>query len=371
MIVLFILNSSVQGIAKSSSEFKGVWVCTVANMDYPSKSTTDSKVLKQEAIQILDNAKKLGFNAIILQVRPSGDAIYKSKIYPWSSFLTGTQGLAPDNNFDPLAFFIIEAHKRNLQLHAWINPYRVTSSSYYNNKLSKNNPAVKYPKLVVKHTDGKLYLNPGIPESRKIIIDGISEIIKNYNVDGIHLDDYFYPGKDFPDLATYKAYGKGYKNISDWRRSNNTTLIKSIHNLIHKAKPKMAFGVSPFGIWANNKSTKLGSATNGKESYIDMYADTRSWVKNKYLDYIAPQIYWEIGNKAADYKTLLNWWGNVVAGTGVKLYIGQASYKANNPDPKSPWYGTSELDRQIKLNKQNKNVSGNIMFRYKTVMQNN
>ena len=363
-------NSSILATS-SNREFRGVWVVTALNLDYPSKPTTNSSILKTQAINILDTAKSLGFNAIILQVRPSGDAFYKSKIFPWSKYLTGKQDRAPSDNFDPLSFYIQEAHKRGLELHAWINPYRITASSFDSNtNLSPTNPAVLHPDWVVKYSDNKLYLNPGIPQVRKLIIDGVEEIIRNYNIDGIHLDDYFYPGTDFPDSKTFKAYGKGYSTIANWRRANNDKLIEGIHNLIHKIKPKIKFGVSPTGIWANRSQNIYGSNTKGKQSYYDLYSDTRGWVKKKYLDYIAPQIYWDIGNSSSDYKTLVNWWGNVVKNTGVKLYIGQAAYKTGNVNSLSPWYGVSEINRQRQLNKTISSINGTIMFRYASIVKN-
>jgi uncharacterized lipoprotein YddW (UPF0748 family) len=363
--MLFAFNSNIV-IAKPVKEFRGIWVTTTMNLDYPLKPTTDSSILKAEAISILDNAKSLGFNAIILQVRPSGDAIYKSKIFPWSKYLTKDQGIAPSDSFDPLSFFIYEAHKRGLQLHAWINPYRVTASSYDDiTKLAPTNPAILHPDWVVKYTDNKLYFDPGIPQVRQLVLNGVKEIIQNYNVDGIHLDDYFYPGTDFPDSKTFKTYGKNYSNIDNWRRANNDKLIKDIHDLIHKIKPKITFGVSPSGVWANKSKNALGSNTKGQQAYYTLYCDTRGWVKKNYLDYIAPQLYWSVGDSSCDYKTLVNWWSDVVKSTGVKLYIGMAAYKAGNTDPKSPWYGAAEISRQIQLNKTVPSVRGSIMFRYK------
>jgi len=272
-------------------EFRGVWVSSVFNLDYPSKKTTDDVTLKNEAIKILDNAEDMGFNAVLLQVKPSSDAIYPSKIFPWSQFLTGTQGLAPDNNFDPLEFFIEEAHKRGIELHAWINPYRITADPSFNNMLASNNPAVLHPELTVLHTDGKLYFNPGEPEARQLIIDGIKEILDNYDVDGIHIDDYFYPGKDFNDAETYAKYGQGFADINDWRRNNNNLLIKEISKTVHNKDTELKFGVSPSGIWANKKTSQLGSQTSGWETYSNQFADSRLWVKEGYVDYIMPQIW--------------------------------------------------------------------------------
>ena len=226
-------DTSINSNTSTKSDFRGLWVATVVNIDYPSKPTTDSEILKNEAIKILDSAKATGFNAIFLQVRPTADAFYKSKYFPWSKYLTGNQGLMPDNNFDPLEFWITEAHNRGIEFHAWINPYRITKKTsnepkYDFTSLDPTNPAVLNPDWVVKYTDGNLYFNPGIPEVRKLIVDSVLEIIENYNVDGIHFDDYFYPGTDFDDKATYEKYNTMNTSIDDWRRENVNTLISDL-----------------------------------------------------------------------------------------------------------------------------------------------
>ena len=345
-------------------EFRGVWVSTVLNLDYPSKTGLSVAQLKSEATAILDNCVALGMNAVILQVRPSGDAFYKSKLFPWSEYLTGKQGGAPGENFDPLAFWVKEAHARGLALHAWINPFRVTKSKQELSALASSNYAVKNPGWVVKHSDGNLYYNPGIPGVRSLVVDGVKEIVQNYDVDGIHFDDYFYPGKNFADQDTYKKYGSGYKNIEDWRRGNVDKLIEETYKAIKEIKPDVRFGVSPFGIWANKSSNKLGSDTNGSQSFSDNYADSRKWVKNGWLDYICPQLYWNIGFKIADYEVLLKWWANVVKDGKVDLYVGHSSYRCGNTDPKNAWFGTSELRRQLNMNAATPEVKGSVHFRY-------
>lgn len=367
-----VFSVSVSADVQEKEELKGVWVATVANIDYPSKPTTDSEVLKSEALKILDDAEALGLNAVFLQVRPASDAIYKSKLFPWSKYLTGSQGLAPGNAFDPLEFWISEAHKRGIELHAWINPYRITKKTPKEPKhdlasLAASNPARLRPEWVVKHSDGNLYYNPGIPEVRKMVIDGVLEIIENYDIDGIHLDDYFYPGKDFNDKATFAKYGKAYSNIDDWRRDNVNILIGDLSKAIKTADKDVRFGVSPFGIWANKSGNELGCDTKGTQSYCDQYADSRKWVKEGMIDYIAPQLYWNIGYEIADYSKLLAWWSDVTAGTGVDLYVGQAAYRTGNKDPKSPWYGVAEIEKQLQLNSENQEVKGSIFFSYKSL----
>lgn len=382
LIFLFALSSALSVFSASAAseapekeELRGVWVATVANIDYPSKPTADSAVLKSEAIKILDDAEAMGLNAIFLQVRPASDALYKSKLFPWSKYLTGRQGLAPDNAFDPLEFWVVEAHKRGMELHAWINPYRITKKTPKEPKhdiasLDPSNPARLKPEWVVKHTDGNLYYNPGIPEVRKLVINGALEIIENYDIDGIHLDDYFYPGKDFNDKAAYAKYGTAYGNIDDWRRDNVNKLISELSKAVKSAGEAVSFGVSPFGIWANKSANTLGSDTRGMQSYYDQYADTRKWVKEGLLDYIAPQLYWYIGYEIADYSRLLSWWADVTKGTGVDLYIGQAAYKTGDTDPKSPWYGIAEMEKQLQLNSENKEVKGSIFFSNRSLCNN-
>ncbi|MDN5352876.1 MAG: hypothetical protein PWQ12_1797 [Clostridiales bacterium] len=359
----------------SDSDFRGLWVATVLNLDYPSSATTDADTLKQEAIEILDQAEAMGMNAVILQVRPTADAFYKSDIFPWSKYLTGEQGKAPEDGFDPLAFWVSEAHKRGLELHAWVNPYRITRKTvsepdYYYASLSKDHPALLHPEWVVEHSDGNLYFNPGIPEVRQLIIDGIMEIVNGYDVDGIHLDDYFYPDSAFEDEATYKKYGVGFSSIDNWRRNNVDLLIEDLNTVIHEARPEVSFGISPFGIWANEKDNALGSKTFGLQSYYSHYADTRKWVKLGWIDYIAPQIYWQIGYAVADYQVLLEWWNAVVEGTDVDLYIGHAAYRAQNTDASNVWYGTDEIARQLAANEAASNVDGSLFFRYGTIKAN-
>ncbi|MBF4693604.1 N-acetylmuramoyl-L-alanine amidase [Fusibacter ferrireducens] len=373
LLTITILGQPMQNYADETSSddleeaFKGVWVATVLNIDYPKAGTTDVDALKSEAIEILDRAKANGLNAVILQVRPTGDAFYKSTLFPWSKYLTGTQGTAPENNFDPLAFWIEEAHKRNLELHAWVNPFRVTKKtknepSHDYNGLSSTNPARLHPEWTVKYNDGNIYYDPGIPAARELIVDGVAEIITNYDVDGIHFDDYFYPGTDFDDTKTFEKYGTEFSNIGDFRRHNVDLLVESVHRMIKLLKPEVDFGISPFGIWANKKDNALGSDTRGLQSYYAHYADTKGWVEKAMIDYIAPQIYWHIGYDIADYEILSKWWNEVCRGSSVKLYIGHGAYRTGNSDPKSAWYGVDEIRRQLDLNQTLDQVKGSIFY---------
>lgn len=374
------MGASVTVAADSSTtapadEFRAVWVSSVVNLDYPSARNLTVDQLKNEAIRILDRAKAAGMNAVILQVRPTSDALYKSSIFPWSYYLTGKQGSAPASGFDPLAFWVDEAHKRSMKIHAWVNPFRITMGSASApetdvTKLAANNPARLHPEWTVAHTDGRLYYNPGLAEARQLIIDGMCEIVKNYDVDGVHFDDYFYPGTDFNDAAAFKADPRGFTALADWRRDNINKLIKETGEAVHAIKPDVDFGVSPAGIWANKSSSPYGSDTNGNQTYYSGYADSKAWVQLKYVDYIAPQIYWHIGYSIADYTTLVKWWNNVVEGTGVKLYIGQAAYRVDPASSTVSWRSPAELVNQMKVNRETKNYAGSIYFRALSVIDN-
>ena len=266
-------------------------------------------------------------------------------------------------------FWVDEAHKRGIEVHAWINPYRITKDGDKEyTSISSESPVKKYPQYVVKHSDGNYYFNPGIPEVRKLVVDGAVEIVNKYDIDGIHMDDYFYPGTDFNDLDTYKKYGKSFSNINDWRRNNVDLLVKELNEAVHNADKNVSFGISPFAIWMNSSNNSLGSNTNGNETYNSHYADTRKWVINSWIDYIAPQIYWEVGHKSADYFTLLSWWDDVVKNSKTKLYIGVADYKAVGVKSSSAWYKGKEIEKQIKLNDGKTNVSGEIHYRYSSIM---
>lgn len=361
---------NIEEIQNENKDFRAFWVATVYSLDYPNKQTTDEEELKKQALEILDYAKENGYNAVIFQVRPSADSFFKSQYFPWSRFLTGEQGKAPANGFDPLAFFVEQAHNRGIELHAWLNPYRVTKKDSGNTgddfeDLADTHPAKLHPEWTVKYSDGNLYFDPGIPEVRELIVESIKEIVQNYDVDGIHFDDYFYPGAVFHDEETFKKYGAGYDNVSDFRRDSVSELVKQVGEEIEKINPNCRFGISPFGIWANKKTNPLGSDTNGGQSYYDHYADTRRWVKEGYVDYIAPQLYWNIGNASADYEKLLNWWIDTVKDTGVDLYIGQAAYRSGDSSETSAWYGTTEIENQLKMNFDSERVQGSIFFRYK------
>ncbi len=355
---------------KTEQEMRGVWVSSVINLDYPQQPTVSAAELKAQADEILDGAVECGFNAVFLQVRPCADALYDSDIFPWSIYLTGTQGEAPEDGFDPLAYWVKAAHQRGLELHAWLNPYRVTRAAAEWDKLSVESPAKKHPEWVVEY-QGKHYFDPANDDVRQMLIDGAVEIVEGYDVDGIHLDDYFYPGTDFPDEEAFAASGAA--DIGDWRRDNVNRLIQGMDKALHRADPDIEFGVSPAGIWASNTLNSEGSGTTSTySSYYNMYADSKKWVKEGWVDYIAPQIYWEAGHKTADFTALLDWWCDTVDGTGVDLYIGLADYKTTEAKAAdSPWYGGAEIARQLTACALEENVSGTIHFRYSLIKSSN
>lgn len=358
-------------------DLRGVWIASVNNINFPSKPGLTAEEQMKELDKIVENAEYMGLNAIFFQVRPTGDALYKSTIYPWSTYLTGQQGKANDKDFDPLAYIIEQGHKRGIQIHAWINPLRLSMGAISKTDkdmkvLSANHPARKISNAVVTAPSGQLYLDPGCPEAIKLITDGIAEIVKNYDVDGIHFDDYFYPSKteaknnqDFNDDETYKKYKGTFNNKEDWRRNNIDTLVKNSYDTVKSIKPEVQFGISPFGIWSNKDRNQEGSDTQGGIStYYDYYADSKKWVKEEYLDYIAPQIYWNIGFKVADYSVLLDWWKNVCSGTKVKLYVGHAAYKINDTTQANEWLDPLQIPKQIALNRESNAVSGSIFYGY-------
>jgi uncharacterized lipoprotein YddW (UPF0748 family) len=348
---------------------RGAWIATVANIDWPSRPGLPVAVQKQEFRHLLDQAVSLGLNAVFVQVRPAADAFYPSHYAPWSAYLSGVQG--GDPGYDPLAFMIAEAHRRNLEFYAWFNPYRVSLHENLT-ALAPTSPARQHPDWVVRY-GGRLYFNPGLPAVRRLLVDSIMEVVQRYAIDGVHLDDYFYPypvrGKDFPDRATYLRYRAGRdQSLADWRRANINALISTLMQKIHGARRSLKFGVSPFGVWRNRTSDARGSATSAAvDDYDSLYADVRTWIRHNWLDYVAPQLYWPIGFPAANYAVLVPWWAQVVTGTRVHLYIGQAAYKIGGA---GPWSDPAEMLRHLELNRRYPAVRGDIYFSLKDLLRN-
>ena len=320
----------------ADKELRGVWVASVSNINFPSKSGLSADEMKAELDAIVETARSTNLNAIFFQVVPSSDALYNSQVYPWSAFLTGTQGQAPKDDFDPLAYIVEKAHLYGIELHAWMNPFRVTTNASIElESLAENHPARANPDFCVRYTDGKYYYNPAIPEVREMVANEAKYIVENYGVDGIHIDDYFYPypveGGVFDDAAQFTLYGGDF-SLDDWRRQNINSTVKLIYESVKSADPECSFGVSPFGIYANkgSKSPVTGSDTKGLEAYFSLYCDALTWAKEGYVDYLAPQIYWSFSTSAAPFDNVAKWWNAHLDGTGVKLYIGHALYKLND-----------------------------------------
>ena len=315
-----LLANSVFGQATEvpKREFRGAWIQAV-NGQFIGMSTAE---MQQTLTTQLDALQQAGINAIIFQVRPEADALYMSYYEPWSRYLTGTQGLAPDPHWDPLQWMIDECHKRGMELHAWINPYRAKTKG--TKSLGLKHPYKKNPERFVEY-DGMLIFNPALQDNRDYICTIVTDIVKRYDVDGLHIDDYFYPyptpGLTFDDEQSFRADPRGFTDKDDWRRDNVNLLIEQLHHTIRKVKPWVKFGISPFGIYRNQKSDPEGSQTNGLQNYDDLYADILLWIDKGWVDYTIPQIYWEIGHKAADYATLVEWWATHASGR--PLYVGQ------------------------------------------------
>ena len=360
---------SVETVEATSSpqkrEFRGAWIQAVNGQFIGMSTQQMQKTLSYQ----LDELWKDGVNAIIFQVRPECDALYKSNIEPWSRFLTGQQGLAPSPYWDPLQWMIEECHKRGMELHAWINPYRAKTKT--TNELASNHIAARRRDLIFEY-DGLYLLNPGIPETRDYICRVVDDIVARYDIDGLHIDDYFYPypvpGLAIDDDRQFAGNKKGFSNKGDWRRDNVNIFIKQLYKTIHDRKPWVKFGVSPFGIYRNKASDpNVGSATNGTQNYDDLYADVLLWVNNGWVDYCVPQIYWEIGNKAADYQTLIKWWNNYSSKR--PLFIGEdiertAKYNdLNNPN-------INQMAAKFRLHRQMPNVSGTVLWYAKAAVDN-
>ena len=345
-------------------EFRGAWIQCV-NGQFQGMSV---ETMKWTLISQLNNLKAAGINAVIFQVRAEADALYKSSYEPWSRFLTGVQGLPPSPSWDPLQFMIDACHERGMELHAWINPYRAKTKGTA--ALSPKHPYYKHPNLFVEYS-GQLYFDPGYPESRQYICKIVKDIVTRYDIDAIHMDDYFYPyptpGVEFPDNVSFAAYGRGFSNRGDWRRNNVNVLIKELHETVRECKPWVKFGISPFGIYRNKKSDPNGSATNGLQNYDDLFADILLWVNNGWVDYNIPQIYWEIGHRAADYDTLIRWWAK--HSSARPLYIGQDVMRTvSNADPHRP--SQHQMPAKYALQRSLPTVQGSCQWYAAAVVQN-
>lgn len=360
-----------------TAEMRGAWIATVANIDWPSAPGLTPDRQRMEFDSILDVLKAMNFNAVFVQVRPAGDAFYHAPNVPWSEYLSGSQGVAPEPFYDPMEYMIKAAHDRKMEFHAWLNPYRA-SFNLDTAKLSPLHPLRALPdkrKAEWFFRYGRrYYFNPASPLVRQYLVNIVKDIVIRYDVDGIHFDDYFYPykeaGETLEDYTSFTADPRGFVNIDDWRRDNVNRLIQEVSGTIKKYKPFLRFGIGPFGVWRNkDRDPENGSDTRaGITCYDDLYADILLWLKNGWIDYVAPQIYWSIGFPPADYEKLVDWWSTHLYGR--QLFIGHAAYKINNSTNDLNWNKPEELQRQITLNRSNPNVQGSLFFSVKPLLKN-
>jgi uncharacterized lipoprotein YddW (UPF0748 family) len=345
-----------------------MWIASVANVDWPSAPGLSPAEQRRELLDLLDLALERRLNAVMFQVRPTADAFWPSPYEPWSRYLTGIQGRDP--GWDPLDTAVREAHRRGLELHAWFNPYRVAMTEDPGT-LASTHPVRLHPDWAVPF-GGKLYYNPGLPEVRRFVEDAMLDAVRRYPIDAVHWDDYFYPypvaGQTFKDDDAYARYGAGFPDRDAWRRDNTDLLVRETAARIKRIRPRTRFGISPFAVWRNAATDPLGSATRaGVQTYDDLHADTRKWVRREWIDYIVPQVYWNIGFAAADYATLIPWWSDVVDGTGVDLYIGEALYKVGVAGQPAAWQDPAELSRHLTFDADHPQVRGNVFFSAKEV----
>jgi uncharacterized lipoprotein YddW (UPF0748 family) len=358
-ISLLLFNASAQQ-KNPLYEFRAVWVASIVNCDFPSNKNLTTEEQKAEFIKLADLHQRNGMNALIVQIRPAGDALYPSKFEPWSEYLTGKQGVPPNPYYDPLEFMINETHKRGMEFHAWLNPYRavfsIRESSVAATHLTKTQP------YLFLNYDGKKFFNPALQEVRTHFINIINDLIERYAIDGIHIDDYFYPypdakGTEFPDWKYYKEMGNGLSK-ADWRRSNCDSIIKQIWEAINAQPRRVKFGISPFGVWRNASKDPMGSNTKaGITNYDNLYADILLWLKKGWVDYCVPQLYWERGHNLCDFDTLLVWWNKYTFGR--HLYIGQAPYRAGTT---KGWRDKNELPNEIINLRKYNTTKGSVYF---------
>lgn len=354
-------------------ELRGVWVATVLNIDYPRIPTTDDRILAAEWTEMLDKLKPLGINALFVQIRSTSDAFYRSDSIPWSNWLTGQAGVPPANDFDPLAFMIRTAHDMGFEFHAWLNPYRASMDNQTRYSFSPEHVLNKHPDWCILYNK-RYIMNPGLPEVRQHVTGVIEEIVRKYDVDGIHFDDYFYPyrngNEQFQDFKTFQQFGLGFSFVDDWRRDNVDKLIQSVGSIIKKVKPRVQFGISPFGVWRNSYIDPLGSDTHaGLSCYDDLYADVRKWLQLGWIDYVTPQDYWATGFVLADHEKIARWWSD--NSYGKPVYIGYNSSRIGQLSKREPnWTDPNEMPRQLTSDRSLKSVKGAVFFSAKSLVYN-
>src|ERR1035437_4789522 len=371
--LILLLTVNLNATKYPKREMRAIWVATVGNIDWPSASNLTVEQQKKEFIELLDLCKAYHMNTVVFQIRPCADAFYASAYEPWSQWLNGKQGQKPDPYYDPLTFASAECRKRGLDIHVWVNPYRaVTDTTKF--QTTADHITKTHPEWFLTYGKTK-YFNPAIPEVRNFVVKVISDIVRRYDIDAVHMDDYFYPyritGVEFPDDQSFKIYSRGYTDNQrdDWRRNNVDLIIKQMHDSIKAIKPWVEFGISPFGVWRNIATDPKGSKTKaGQTNYDDLFADVIKWQQEKWIDYVTPQIYWERGKVVADYTILADWWSKNTF--GAQLYIGQAPYRIDPKAKDIPWQTADEIIGQIKLNRKYKNIGGSMFFSAKFMRSN-
>jgi len=358
---LMLVQWSLQAGKYPKREMRAVWIATVGNIDWPSRSGLSVDMQQNEMIELLDLAKEYHFNTVVFQIRPATDAFYQSELEPWSQWLAGEQGVAPDPFYDPLEFTIAECRKRGLDIHVWMNPYRAVFDTA-KSSVADNHPIKQHPEWFVTYGN-KAYFNPGLPETRNHVCHVVADVIRRYNVDAVHFDDYFYPyrisGQEFPDQEAFELNPEGFESSQkeDWRRHNVDLIIRQLHDTIKTIASHVELGISPFGVWRNKEKDNRGSATKaGQTNYDDLYADVLKWQKEGWIDYIAPQIYWHIGKEVADYAVLVDWWNQNAY--DCPLYIGHALYRLDINSKDKAWQKSKQIDKQIRLNRKNEHIGG-------------
>lgn len=364
---LSVLSSYGQKV-HAKREFRGVWVATVVNIDWPSRNTLSVEQQKKEFLALLDTYRALNFNALIVQVRAAGDAFYASSFEPWSKYLTGQEGKAPDPYYDPLKWMIDQAHQTGFEFHAWFNPYRATFD-LDTVALAENHAFNTHREWMLKYGK-RFYFNPGLPEVVDYTTNVIMEVVNNYDIDAVHFDDYFYPykieGEVFQDSAAFVQYVGNIETIEDWRRANVDSLVKTISDSIRLVKPWVQFGISPFGVWRNRSDDPNGSDTQaGQTTYDDLYANPLKWAHEKWIDYLVPQLYWSMNHPLASHSKLVKWWSDQKISSN--LYIGHGTYKVKNNSDKA-WNRYKEIPKQIDLTREMSGVGGSVFFSAKSLM---
>ncbi|MGQ1890074.1 glycoside hydrolase family 10 protein [Thermophagus sp. OGC60D27] len=373
ILIELLITLGLQARNYPKREMRAIWIATVANIDWPSRAGLSVDMQQEEMVELLNLAKEYHLNTVIFQVRPATDAFFPSGLEPWSQWLTGEQGKAPDPLYDPLQFAIAECRKRGLELHLWLNPYRAVVDTA-KSSIAENHPIHQHPEWFVTYGKAR-YFNPGLPQTRNHVATVVADLLRRYDVDALHFDDYFYPyriaGQEFPDQEAFEKYPRGFTpdQKEDWRRDNVDLIIKQLHDTIEAVRPTVAFGISPFGVWRNQSDDPRGSATKaGQTNYDDLYANILRWQEEGWIDYVTPQIYWHIGKEVADYAIIADWWSKNAL--GCRLYTGQAFYRINRDAKDREWRSSRQIIKQLRLNRFYPNIDGSMFFSAKSLRSN-